>query len=63
MALPTAFDSQLAAVDNAAQATLLALRTMHHARPSDVPAMRKVLRERLQLFVDLAMEAARPIDG
>jgi hypothetical protein len=63
MAIPTAFDRELADVENAASAVTLCLRTLQHADARTVPAMRRTLAQRPRTFVDLAMDAARPIDG
>jgi hypothetical protein len=59
MGIPTAFDAQLADVENAGTSILLCLRTMKHADVRDLPRMRAALRDRLREFVDLAMAAAR----
>lgn len=62
MAIPTAYDRSLGEIDDAAGSIMIQLRIMRHAAPNDVPLMRSVLRERMQLYVDkvfaLADEAA-----
>jgi hypothetical protein len=58
MPIPTAFDRAIGEIDTAARSVIVTLTTMHRAAPKDVPRMRMNLRERLQDFVDLAMQAA-----
>jgi len=59
MSIPTPFDGDAAAVQDAASGVLLQLRTMQHAAARDVPQMRERLREMLQAYVDLVMIVAR----
>jgi hypothetical protein len=58
MSIPTKFDGDLAAIDDLSGSVMIALRTLQHAGPGDVPALRAALRERLRNFVDRAMEMA-----
>jgi hypothetical protein len=58
MPIPTAFDRMIGEVDNAAQSIIVTLSTMHRANGKDRERMRMHLRQRLQDFVDLAMQAA-----
>lgn len=57
MAIPTAFDHQLAEIENAASAVVIKLRTIHHAGAGhrDVAG----LRDLLQSYVDQVMALAQ----
>jgi hypothetical protein len=58
MPIPTAYDGKLGEIDDIAGSVMVSLRTMAHAAPKDVPAMRERLRERLQDYVTAVMSAA-----
>lgn len=58
MAIPTAFDHSLGEIDATAGSIMVALRTMQHANPRDIPRMRETLRERLRSYVDQALALA-----
>jgi hypothetical protein len=58
MPIPTAHDRRLAEIDTVAQGIVTQLMTMHRANGKDRLRMRLVLRERLQDFIDMAMQAA-----
>jgi hypothetical protein len=57
MAIPTAFDGQLAEIENAASCVLIKLRTLHHAGGADHDITG--LRELLQAYVDQVMALAK----
>lgn len=62
MAIPTAFDHDLAEVENAAALVVLSLRNLRHTggRVSqyDLDQMRATLRQRIQAFCDVAINLA-----
>jgi hypothetical protein len=61
MPIPTAYDCQLAEIEDASAAIMVQLRTMQRAAPADVPGMRARLRAQLQAFADSVMLAAREV--
>jgi hypothetical protein len=56
--IPTRADRQLSEIDTASGGILTKLRVMQRAAGSDIPRMRKRLREMLQDYADLVMATA-----
>lgn len=58
MPIPTQFDHDVTAVDDAASSVLLQLRTMKRAGAKDLPRLRVALRDHLKGYVDTVMTLA-----
>jgi hypothetical protein len=58
MPIPTAYDGELAGIEDAAAGVMVSLRTMQRSAPKDLPR----LRQQLQAYVDAVMTAARDVE-
>jgi hypothetical protein len=58
MPIPGPADLRIGNVSTLAQGIVAQLKTLQHAGPKDRPRMRLILRDRLQAFAEIVMEAA-----